>query len=184
MAKKKRVIVILVAAFLLIIGALLAIYPTVEFKCADKFYALRYTDDFSEFDENASYNELYFYNEENDVSVRNVEVKNFLFFYVFSFDYVEGDYREKEFKLEDDFMQYWLKNAEIQENPANIDVAKLIKGKTPLEGNKKYPGNEFDKMIVYKLDGNEDIMYYYQSDDLTVFQFGSTDESPKYIAYK
>ena len=182
--KKLAISIIASFLFLVIIETALFSYPHIEFKRNGKFYACRYSDDFSEFEENASFNELYFYYENGDVSLKNFEVKNFCGFYLFSFDYVEGDVRATEFMLKEEFITYWLENAEIEENEGNIDIAKLIEGKTAVVSNKRYSGNEYDKCITYKLDGKWETLYVFESEGLTVIQVGSNDELPKFIAYK
>ena len=184
MTKKVKIIIAILIVIILLAVSLFLIYPNIEFKKNGKFYACRLSEDFSEFEENASYGELYFYNEKNDISLKNFEAKNFLCFYVFSFDYIDGDFRETQFMLEEEFIEDWLENAEIEENPQNIDVAKLIKGKTAVVGNTRYTGNDYDSCIVFKLDGKWGEMYVFESDGMTVIQVGSPDELPKYIAYK
>ena len=182
--KKAKPIIISLVAFIIAITLVVLIYPNIKFKKGGKFYACRFSDDFSEFEENASYNELYFYNEKQDISLKNFDVKSFLCFYLFSFDYIEGDFRKTQFELEEEYINYWLENAVIKENNSNINIAQIIKNKTAIVGNKRYSGNEYDKSITYVLDGKWETLYVFASDGLTVIQVGSTDELPKYIAYK
>ncbi len=185
MGKKIIKIVSIFLLTIVVLGLLsFFIYPQIEFTSDGKMYACRFSDDFSEFEENASYNELYFYYEPKDISLKNFEVKNFLFFYVLSFDYVEGDFRETQFLLEEAYIKNFLKNAVIEENEANIDIAALIEGKTAVVSGKKYSGNEYDKGIFYTLDGKYQEMYVFESEGYTVIQVGSPDELPKFIAYK
>ena len=160
------------------------IYPNVEIKTDSKLYVCSFSGDFSEFEENPSYNELYFYNEERDISLKGFEVKNFLIFYIIEFDYVEGDYRERQFILEEDYITYWLENAEIKENESGIDIGSLIEGKKAVVGNTRYLGNDYDVSITYVLDGKWQTLYVFECDGLTVIQVGSPDECPKFIAYK
>ena len=181
---KKRLWIIPVAAVVLLAVLTAAVYPNIEFRKDGKLYVCRFSGDFSEFEENASYNELYFYNEERDISLHHFDVKNFLCFYLLTFDYVEGDVRQTQFVLGEDYITHWLEAAQIEENPENIDLAALIEGKTAVVGNTRYPGNEYDKGITYVLDGKWEELYVYESDGLTVIQVGSPDELPKYIAYK
>lgn len=181
MKHKRRTTVI---AAVLVIGLIVLIYPNIEFKTENKLYSCSFTDDFSEFEENPSYNELYFYNDRHGISLNNFQVKNFLCFYLFSFDYMEGNVRETQFVLKEEFINYWLKNAEIKENESNIDIAKIIENKTAVVGNKKYPGNEYDKSITYVLDGEWKTLYVFESEGLTAIQVGSPNESPRYIGYK
>ena len=92
--------------------------------------------------------------------------------------------RETQFLLEEAFIEHWLKNAEIKENELCLDISEIIKGKTAVVSNKRYLGNEYDKSITYVLDGKWETLYVFESEGLTVIQVGSTDESPKFIAYK
>ena len=185
MSKKKSKVLVIILSIVLVLAAwVIFIYPNIEFKKDGKLYACRFSDDFSEFEENSSYNERYFYYEKQDVSLKNFEVKNFLCFYLFSFDYAEGDVRDKEFILEEEYINHWLEAAVIEENEQNLDIAEIIKGKTAIIKNKRYPGNEYDKCIVFELDGKSEIMYVFESGDLTVIQVGSSDELPRFIAYK
>ena len=85
--------------------------------------------------------------------------------------------------LEESYIQNFLENAEIIENVKNIDLAEMIKGKEAIVGNKKDPGNDYETQIWYVLDGEEQVMYVYQSDDLLAIQVGVSDEGPKVIAY-
>lgn len=180
---KKKSIIFLTLIFVVVMLVIL-IYPKIEIKTGSKLYVCRFSGDFSEFEENPSYGELYFYNEERDISLKGFNVKSFLFFYVLEFDYVDGDYRERQFVLEEDYIKYWLENAEIKENESNLDIAALIAGKTAVVGNTRYFGNEYDKSITYVLDGKWETLYVFECDGLTVIQVGSPDECPKFIAYK
>ena len=181
--KRKKGLIVFAAIVVLVVAAALLVYPHIEFKTDAKLYVCRYSDDFSEFEEYPSYNELYFYNERHDVSMKNFEVKRFLFFYVFSFDYVEGDVRETQFMLEESFIQYWLENAQIEENESGVDIAALISGKKAVVGNKRYSNDGDCAEIFYTLDGKADSLCVFESDGLTVIRVGSPDESPRYIAY-
>ena len=147
-------------------------------------YVCQFSDDFSEFEENASYNELYFYNEQRDISIKTFDVKNFLCFYLLEMAYVEGDFRQTQFRLEEDYITNFLENAQIEENTANIDLAALLEGKTAVVGNTRYPGNDYETAITYKLDGKWETLYVFESEGLTVIQVGHSDELPKFIAYR
>lgn len=105
-------------------------------------------------------------------------------FYLFTFEYEEGDKRETQFILEEEFIDYWIENAKITDNEKNIDLAVLINGKQAIVGNKRYTTDDEKDAIFYELDGDYGEMYIFECDDLTVIQIGSTDESPKYIAYE
>ena len=178
---KKKIAIII---SLVLILAVVLIYPNIEFRKNGKLYVCSFSDDFSEFEENPAYNELFFYNEERDISLKSFNVNNFLCFYLLSFDYEEGDLRKTQFMLEEEYISYWLKNAKIEENLNNIDIAKLIEGKKAVVSNKRYSGNDYENAIYYTLDQDEEVMYAFESDGLLVIQVGSPDESPKFIAYK
>lgn len=182
--KLRKIVLIPVAAVLVLAALAALIYPNIEFRKDGRLYVCRFSGDFSEFEENASYNELYFYNEKRDISLHHFDVKNFLCFYVLSFDYVAGDFRQTQFVLEEGYITHWLEAARIEENPENIDLAALIEGKTAVVGNTRYPGNEYDKGITYELDGKWEELYVYECDGMTVIQVGSPDELPKFIAYR
>lgn len=180
---KKTLIFILSSIILLIVTFLIA-YPFIEIDTGNRLIVCNYDGDFSEYETNQSYNELYCYNEERDISIRNFEVDNFLFFYTVSMEYIEGDFRETQFVLEESYINNFLQNAEITDNSENIRLASLIEGKTAIVGNTRYLGNDYTHGIFYKLDGKYEEMYVFYVDDLLVIQVGSPDELPKYIAYK
>ncbi|MBE6728544.1 MAG: hypothetical protein E7562_07875 [Ruminococcaceae bacterium] len=180
----KRKVMLLTAAFALILTAFLVAFPFIEIDTGKRLIICSYSGDFSVYEKNQSYNELYCYNEKYDVSIKNFEVKNFLFFYTINMDYIKGDFRKTQFVLPQSYIQNFLQNAEIIENEKNIQISSLIEGKTAIEGNKRYTGNDYDNALFYKLDGKYEEMYVFYSDDLLVIQVGSPDELPKYIAYK
>ncbi|MBR6513403.1 MAG: hypothetical protein IKT46_01085 [Clostridia bacterium] len=184
MKKSVKIIIIVLSVVLLLSALAVIIYPNIEFKKDGVLYACRYSGDFGEFEENASYNELYFYYEKQDVSLKTFDVKNFLFFYLLSFEYEEGDMRESMFTLPEEYIDNWLKNAEITDNEANIDLAKLIEGKTAVVGNTRYTDEGESNAVFYTLDGEYGEMYIFESEGLLVIQVGSVDECPKFIAYK
>ncbi|MBQ8203517.1 MAG: hypothetical protein IJZ75_04480 [Clostridia bacterium] len=184
MPRKIKALIIAVILILVLALTVFLVYPHIEFRKDGKLYVCRFNDDFSEFEENPSYNEIYFYNGERDISIKTFDVKSFLCFYLFTFEYIEGDARETQFILEEEFIEYWLKNAEITDNARNIDIATLIEGKEAIVSNTRYLGNEYNKAIYYKLDGEYGEMYVFESDGLTVIQVGSPDEQPRFIAYK
>lgn len=179
----KKLITIIVAV-VVIVGLFLLLYPHIEVHTKDTLYVCQYNDSFGEFEENASYNERYFYNEKRDISIEKMDVKSFLFFHVLELKYEEGDKRETQFVLEEEYINHFIENAEIYDNEKNIDLAKLIEGKTAIVSNTRYLGNEYDTGIYYTLDGKEDEMYIFYIDDMIVIQVGSTDENPRFIAYK
>lgn len=171
-------------AVAVIVALALVIYPNIVIDTGDRLLVCNYTGDFSEYEENQSYNEAYCYNEKYDVSLHTFDVYNFLFFHVISMEYVEGDVRETEFILEESYITNFLANAEIKYNENNIDIAKLIEGKEAIVGNTRYLGNDYVNGIFYVLDGKHEEMYVFYVDDLLVIQVGSPDELPKFIAYK
>ena len=171
-------------AVAVVVAVGLVIYPNIVIDTGDRLIVCNYTGDFSEYEENQSYNEAYCYNEEYDVSLHTFDVYNFLFFHVISMEYVEGDVRETEFILEEAYIKNFLENAEITDNENNIDLAKLIEGKEAVVGNTRYVGNDYTQGIFYKLDGRYEEMYIFYAEDLLVIQVGSPDELPKFIAYK
>lgn len=169
---------------LVIIGLFLIIYPTIEIQTEDKLMAFRYTDDTTEFETEFSFNETYVYYEDRDITITDFDFKEFLFFYVITMEYEEGNYCDTQFVLEEDYIRDFLERAEIEENVNNLDVAKLIEGKKAIVGNTRYLGNDYENSIFYVLDGKYEEMHVFYVDDLLVIQVGSPDESPKYIAYK
>ena len=180
--KKKGIIIILTV--LTIIGLFLIIYPNIEIQTKDKLIAFRYNDYIDEFEDELSYGELYAYYGKRNISVRNYEFKKFWFFHVITMDYIDGNFCDTQFMLEESYIDDFIERAEIEENESNLDIAKLIEGKTAIVGNKRYTGNEYDKGIYYQLDGKYGEMYVFYKDDLLVIQVGSPDELPKFIAYK
>lgn len=177
-------LLIAIACILIVLFSGLIIYPNIEFKKDDKLIICSYSDDISEFEENPSYNELYFYNEKRDISITNFNFKKFLFFHIIELEYIKGDARKTQFVLDGEYIEYWLENAVITENINNIDIAKLIEGKEAIVSNTKYVGNDYENMIFYKLDGKYEELSVFYKDDLLIIQVGSPDESPKFIAYK
>lgn len=184
MGKQKKSIIITFSIVFAIICLSLIAYPFIEIDTGEKLIVCRYSDDISEFEENASYNELYFYNEKRDISVKDFNFKKFLFFHVIELGYIKGDARETQFILDEAYIKDWIENAVITDNSNNIDLKKLIENKTAVIGNKRYSGNDYENVIFFELNGKENEMYIFYVEDLLVIQVGSPDESPKYIAYK
>ena len=162
----------------------LIVYPRIEIDTGEKLVRCSYSDDFSQYDVNHSYNEVYAYNEKHDVSIKTFDVKKFLFFYTIHMEYAEGDVRETEFILEESYIKNFLENAEIYDNEKNIDLAALIEGREAVVGNTRYTGNDYERAIYYTLDGEYGEMYIFYKEDLLIIQVGSPDELPKFIAYK
>ena len=77
----------------------------------------------------------------------------------------------------------FLNNAIIIEGD-DVDLAKLIKDKKAIVGNKKYPWDDNHKWISYKLDGKQQEMFIFIKEDKIIIQVGLSDEGPKYIAYE
>lgn len=184
MGKSKKGIIITVSIILTVICILLIAYPFIEIDNGKKLIICSYSDDISEFEENPSYNELYFYNEERDISVKTFDFKKFLFFHIIELGYIKGDARKTEFVLDEAYINDWIENAVITDNSDNIDLKKLIGDKTAVVGNKRYTTDDSKSAVFFELHGKEDEMYIFYVDDLLVIQVGSPDESPKYIAYK
>ena len=180
----KNKIIIPVMITLVIIGLFLIIYPTVEIQTEDKLIAFRYSDDISEFETELSLDENYAYYVKRDISICEYDFKKFWFFHVITMEYKEGNYCDTQFVLEEAYIKDFLERAEIEENVNNLDIAKLIEGKTAVVGNTRYSGNDYENAIYYVLDGKYEELYVFYVDDLLVIQVGSPDESPKYIAYK
>ena len=180
--KKKGIIII--AVILAMITLCLIVYPQVEFTHNGRLIRLSYSDDLTEYEENASYDETFFYYEKRDISLKTFDIKKFLCFYVISMEYETGNLADTQFLLEEEYIENFLKNAVITDNEKNIDLGKLIEGKTAIVDSKRYHGNDYETAIYYKLDNKEDVMYIFYIDDLLVLQIGHSDEGPKYIAYK
>lgn len=161
----------------------LCIYPNIEIDTGDRIIKCSYSDDFSEFEKNQSYNERYCYNEKYDASIYTFDVHKFLFFYVISMEYVEGDMRETEFILEEEYIKHFLSEAEITYNSSDIDIGRLIEGKKAIVGNTRYLGNDYENFLEFILDERYEIMYVFWVEDLLVIQVGSPDECPRFIAY-
>lgn len=169
---------------LVILAGLLMAYPCISIDTGDTLIVCNYDGDFSEFDQNHSYNERYCYHKERDISISSFDVNRFLFFYTVSMNYIAGDVRETQFVLEESYIDNFLNNAEIISNDNNVQLASLIEGKTAIVGNTRYFDNDDSDSIFYTLDGVYEEMYVFTVEDLLVIQVGSPDEQPKYIAYK
>ena len=184
MDQSKKSIIISLSIILAVICLGLIAYPFIEIDTGEKLIVCSYSDDISEFEENASYNELYFYNKKRDISIKDFNFKKFMFFHVIELSYIKGDARKTQFILDETYINDWLENAVIIDNSDNIDLKNLIEGKTAIIGNKRYSTTDSKSAIFFEFNGKEDEMYIFYADDLLVIQVGSPDESPKYIAYK
>ena len=180
--RRKKLILIFIS--LVIVCAVLAFYPAIEIQTKDKLIAFRYSDDISEFEDEMAYNEVCVYYADRDISIKNFEFKRFLFFHVIIMEYIEGNFCDTQFVLEEDYIRYFLNNAEIKSNDNNLDIAALIEGREAVVENTRYLGNDYVNAIYYVLDGRYEEMYVFYSDDLLIIQVGSPDEGPRYIAYK
>ena len=168
----------------LILFLFLLIYPFIEIDTGKKIIVFGYNDDVSKYEDVSCYDESYFYVEDKDISINNFTFSKFLFFYIITLDYEEGNVCETEYLLEEEYINNFLENAVILENENNIDLSKLIEGKKAIVSNKKYFGNDYKSSIYYKLDEEEQVMYIFYVDDLLVIQVGNTDEGCKFIAYR
>lgn len=174
----------LIFIIILILVILFMALPMFEMKTDKKLYAIRYKEDYSEFETNSCYSESYYYNTKYDISLSSFNHKKFLFFNFYSFDYVEGNVCKTEYQLEEEYIQNFLENATIEYNSHNIDLKSLIEGKTAIVGNSRYLGNDYSTQIDYTLDGKHQTMYIFYKYDLLIIQVGLSDENPKFIAYK
>lgn len=179
----KKILKIIIPIILLI-TIILIILPHLEFKIKNKLIVIRYKDDITEFETNECYSESYYYNEKHNISLQGYDYNQILFFHIYSFNYKKGNVCETEYLLEESYIKNFLENATIKYNNQNIDLAKLIEGKTPIVSNTRYLGNDYSTSIDYILDGKHEIMYIFYKDEFLVIQVGLSDEGPKYIAYK
>lgn len=179
---KKNFKLILIILFILIIFIL--IYPNLEFSINNRLYHFTYKEDWTEWEENLCYNESYSYNEKRNISINKWELKKFLFFKLFILDYKPGNVCATEYLIKDEEIKRIIDDGTIIYNDNSIDLSKLIKNKKPIEGNKRYSGNNYENSITYKIDGKEIQLYIFYVDNLLIIQVGLTDEGPKYIAYK
>ncbi len=178
---KKRISVLILS--IILIAVFFVSFPHIEIKTENSLIAFRYSDDISEFDALGTVDETYFYNEKYDISLYDFDVQNFLFFYKITMKYKVGDMRESQFLLKEENINYLLENWEITENEGNIDLPRMLEGKTAIEENKRYPFDNFSHCIYYVLDGDEGVMYIGEIDGKVFIQIGYSDEGPKYIAY-
>ena len=184
---KKTIICIII----LIIISLLTFFPKIEFYHNNYLYLMSYSknwedsEDLEEIEQEFCYDESYSYNKKRDISIINWEYKNILFFKWFKITYEKGNICETEFLLEESYIKDFIDNAIIIENDNNVDLKELIKGKTAIVDNKRYPWNDEHNYISYKLNGKyNDMFISTNEEDLLIIQVGSSDEGAKYIAYK
>ena len=180
---KKPAILICISATILLALFIIA-YPNIEITTEDKLFLCSYTNRFPEFDVNHTADENYCYNEKRNISVYNFSESHFLIFRVLTMNYVEGDMRQVEFLLNESYIENFLQNATIVSNDQNIDLGQMLEGRQAMEGNIRYPGNDYTHAIHYILDGREQVLYVFTLNDLLVIQVGHSDEGPKFIAYR
>ena len=131
------------------------------------------------------YDESYTYNKKRNISISYWDYNGFLFFKWFKIKYKEGNVCATEFVLEETYIENFLENAQITEDSDDVNLEQLIKGKGAIVANKRYPWNDEHKYIGYLLDGKYEEMFIYTNEEgLIIIQVGSSDEGPKYIAYK
>lgn len=179
--KRKLKFIIPIVILLIIIFLTL---PMFELKTDKKLYAIRYTEDYSEFETNGCYDESYYYNRKHDISIYNYKHQRFLFINFYSFDYKEGNVCKTEYQLEESYIKDFIENATIKYNSHNLDIKNLIEGKKAIVGNSRYSGNDYEMVITYTLNNRHETMYVFYQYDLLIIQVGLSDEGPKFIAYK
>lgn len=172
--------------FVIIMAMLFLIYPHIEFQKNGHLIACRYSDDISEFEDEVSLDECYTYDADRDITITGFDFHKILCFYVLILDYEEGNLIETQYILEEDYIRDFLKNAVIEENPNQVDLAALIEGKTAVVSNTRYVPQDDDTYaaIFYTLHEEYQVMFVYESNGLLVIQVGYPDEGPKYIAYQ
>ena len=180
--KKKIIIVSIIVLFMALLFALI---PYIKIDTGSKIIYLKYNDFIDEeYEENMCYHESVSYVEDKNISVTEINIEKKFIFYLFTLEYVKGNLCDTEYLLEESYIENFINNAEITYNSHNLDIEKLIEGKTALVSNTRYLGNEYDTFIEYKLNNKYEIMYIFYKDDLLIFQVGSPDEATKFIAYK
>lgn len=187
----KNNFLIVLGVVLIIILALIIIYPSIEFYIGDNLYLMTYgkdwdkSEDLDELEQELCYDESYSYNVKRDISISGWEYEGFLFFKWFKVKYKEGNVCATEYLLEESYIKKFLEKAKIESNEENVDLAKLIENKTAVVGNTRYNWDETAKYIGYTLDGKYMDMYIWINEEgFVIVQVGLSDEGPKYIAYK
>ena len=168
---------------------LLIVYPLIEFKNDEYIYMMSYgkdlidSVDFQNFEDELCYSESYSYNKKRNITITSWEYHGFLFFKWIKARYKDGNECDNEYTLEESYIDNFLNNAIIIEGD-DVDLAKLIKDKKAIVGNKKYPWDDNHKWISYKLNDEYEEMFIFIKEDKIIIQVGLSDEGPKYIAYK
>ena len=179
---KKYIIMVSIVGFILLF---FMIVPFIKYKDNNTITYIAYKDHSFKYDEDIlCYNESYFYNKDMDISISHVEVKKYLFFYLTTIHFKDGNVCDYEYYLEESYINNFINNAEIIENNNNLDISKLIEGRRAIVSNKLYVGNDYLSGIWYKLDGKYSELYVFYVDDLLVIQVGSRDDGAKFIAYE
>lgn len=180
--KKKLVIVSIIV---LLIVLLFNLIPHIKIDTGSKIIYLKYNDFIDEeYEDDMCYHESISYVKSKDISINKINIEKKFIFYLFTLEYVNGNLCDTEYVLEEDYINNFINNAEIIYNSHNLDIKKLIEGKTAIVSNTKYLGNDYNTFIDFKLDGRYEIMYIFYKDDLLILEVGSPDESTKFIAYK
>ncbi|MDD5888346.1 MAG: hypothetical protein PUC82_02535 [bacterium] len=180
--QKKRIFII-IGIILLTICLALIIYPHIEYQKNGKLYVYSYSEDYTSWEENSCYDDGVSYNKKRNITIKNIELKEFLFFKLFIMDYEDGNLCEKEYYLSENYIKKVIKNAHIIENEHNINLDELIKNKIALELNRRYSLPDNYDVITYKISSKIENMFIYNIENLLVIQIGFSDENPKYIAY-
>ena len=184
---KRKILFILV----IIIFAIIVTYPNIEFYINNTLYMMSYSknwedsEDLKELEQEICYDESYSYNKRRNISIIKWEYKGFLFLQWFKIKYKKGNICETEYLLEESYIKHFLESAEVKYNDDNVDVANLIKNKTVITSNKRYPSYDNSKYIGYILDGKYMDMFITETEEgLIIIQVGLGDEGPKFIAYQ
>lgn len=180
----KKIGIKILKILVVILVLILVTYPNIEIRKDNKLIKLQYSDSISEFDQVTCYDDGYSYDEKRDISILQIDHKNFLFFHVLILEYEEGNICDREFILEESYINNFIENAEIEYNEHNIDIEELIKDKEAIVENKRYPHGDEVYEIGYKLDERYETMFIFYYEELLIIQVGLSDEGPKFIAYK
>ena len=188
MSTKKRKNILIIAILLLIIISIFIfifiLLPLIEFDINNKIIYISYNDDFSKYEDYTCYHESVSYNEKKNISITDIDIKKYFIFYKITLKYEKGNLCEREYLLEENYIKRFINEAEIIDNPNNINLKELIKDKKPIVGNTRYFDNDYETYIEYKLDDKYETMYIFYNEDLLIIQVGNPDETIKFIAYK
>jgi len=180
---KKKLIIILITLFVILLTTIIILF-NIEIQKENELVYFTFSEGLGRFDEVTCYDDGISYDEKLDISITGVDFEKILFFYKVTLQYEKGNLCDYEYYLEEEYISNFIKNAKIEENNKNIDLAKLIKGKKAIVGNTRYIGNDYETFISYILDDRDEILYVFYVDDLLVIQVGLSDEGPKFIAYQ